>query len=119
MVILNILVTLLVGLGTGWFSALLGIGGGVIMIPLMVYLLKVPMNVAVGTSLAVIVPTALVGAWKHYQLGHLNIQLVLFLALGAVIGAYAGALTTTCLSGEVLRRIFGVLLLVTAVRMLI
>lgn len=106
------------GFAAGWLSALLGIGGGVVLVPMMVYLFKVPIQQAVGTSLAVIIPTALVGAWKHYNLNHLNWKLAIILAIGAVIGSYVGAMSVNAISPDVLRKIFAVLLLVTAVRML-
>jgi uncharacterized membrane protein YfcA len=107
------------GFAVGWLSALLGIGGGVILIPLMIYFFKVPIQQAVGTSLAVIIPTALVGAWKHYNLNHLNIKLAVLLAVGAVIGAYIGALSVNLISPVLLRKFFAVLLVITAVRMFI
>lgn len=112
-------IPLVAGLATGWLSALLGIGGGVILIPVMVYLLKVPIQQAVGTSLVVIIPTAVVGAWKHYNLNHVNMKIALLLALGAVVGAYIGALTTSYIPAEVIRKLFAILLLITAARMLI
>lgn len=112
-------ISLITGLATGWLSALLGIGGGIILVPVMVYLLKLPVQQAVGTSLMVIIPTAIVGAWKHYNLNHVNLKFALLLALGAVVGAYLGALTTSYVSGEVIRKLFAVLILITAVQMFI
>jgi len=113
------LLSIVTGLATGCLSALLGIGGGVILVPIMVYLLKVPIQQAVGTSLLVIIPTAVVGAWKHYSLNHVNLKLALLLALGAVAGAYIGALTTSFIPANMLQKLFGILLLITAARMLI
>lgn len=107
------------GFAAGWLSALLGIGGGVILVPMMIYFFKVPIQQAVGTSLAVIIPTALVGAWNHYNLNHLNIKLAVILAVGAVIGAYVGALSVNVISPVLLRKFFAVLLVITAVRMFI
>lgn len=107
------------GFAAGWLSALLGIGGGVILVPMMMYFFKVPIQQAVGTSLAVIIPTALVGAWKHYNLNHLNLKLAIILATGAVIGSYIGALSVNAVSPDILRKVFAVLLLITAARMLI
>lgn len=107
------------GIVVGWFSALLGIGGGVLMVPVLYYFFKLPMSTSVGTSLAVIIPTALMGACKHYKLGHVNFTLAVILALGAVIGAYFGAQTTAFLPDVFLRKLFGVVLLLTAVGMLV
>ncbi len=107
----------LTGLVTGWLSALLGIGGGVVLIPMLVYFFNMTIHQAAGTSLAVILPTALVGAYQHYRLGHVNLQVTILIALGAVIGAYTGAFTNSILPGPVIRKIFALLLLATAVRM--
>ncbi|HHV35255.1 MAG TPA: sulfite exporter TauE/SafE family protein [Syntrophomonadaceae bacterium] len=107
------------GFAAGWLSALLGIGGGVVLVPMMMYFFKVPIQQAVGTSLAVIIPTALVGAWKHYNLNHLDTKLAVILAVGAVIGAYVGALSVNVISPDLLRKVFAVLLFITAVRMFI
>ena len=107
------------GFATGWFSALLGIGGGIILVPMLTYIFKVPIQQAVGTSLAVIIPTALVGAWQHYNLNNLNLKLAVVLAIGAVIGSYGGAHCVAVISPSILRKIFAVLLIVTAVRMLV
>ncbi|MDH7578984.1 MAG: sulfite exporter TauE/SafE family protein [Bacillota bacterium] len=109
--------TILTGLLSGWLSSLLGIGGGVILVPMLVYLFNLSVHQAVGTSLAVILPTALVGTYQHYRLGHVNLEVTLLIALGAVIGAYAGAFTSSLLSGIVIRKIFALLLVVTAIRM--
>jgi len=110
---------LIAGFAAGWLSALLGIGGGVILVPMMNYFFKVPIQQAIGTSLAVIIPTALIGAWQHYNLNHLNFKLAVVLAIGAVVGSYLGAHSVALISPDMLRKIFAFLLIVTAVRMLI
>lgn len=105
------------GFAAGWLSALLGIGGGVILVPMMTIFFKVPVQQAIGTSLAVIIPTALIGAWTHYNLNNLNFKLALVLIVGAVIGSYVGAMCVNVISPDILRKAFAVLLVVTAVRM--
>ena len=110
---------IIAGFAAGWLSALLGIGGGVVLVPMMMYFFKVPIQQAIGTSLLVIIPTACVGAWKHYNLNHVNPKLALILAVGAVIGSYVGAMTVSAVPTDALRKIFAILLLVTAARMLI
>lgn len=108
----------LIGLIGGISSGLLGIGGGIIMVPAMVFLLEVPMKTAVGTSLAVIVPTALVGSYYHFQEGNLAWQLALSLAPMALLGGWTGAWLTTLLTTVHLKRIFGLLLVAVGIRMI-
>ncbi|MGI6405070.1 MAG: sulfite exporter TauE/SafE family protein [Syntrophaceticus sp.] len=114
-----IMLQIAAGFAAGWLSALLGIGGGVILVPMMTFFFKVPIQQAVGTSLAIIIPTALMGAWTHYNLNNLNLKLAIVLAVGAVIGSYVGAMSVNVIAPDLLRKAFAVLLVVTAVRMFI
>jgi hypothetical protein len=82
---------LLTGLATGFLSGMMGVGGGGIMIPLMVFLAGMNQHLAQGTSLMVMVPAALVGALTHFRLGAVHLKIVWGLAPGAVIGGYLGA----------------------------
>jgi uncharacterized membrane protein YfcA len=86
---------------------------------MMTFFFKVPIQQAVGTSLAIIIPTALMGAWTHYNLNNLNLKLAIVLAVGAVIGSYVGAMSVNVIAPDLLRKAFAVLLVVTAVRMFI
>ena len=101
----------------GIFSGLLGIGGGLILVPLFHYLLKMNMHLAVGTSLAIIVPTALVGALRHATQSHVDWRLVLFAALFAIVGGFLGAGLSMHLNVGLLRKIFAVFLLLVALKM--
>jgi hypothetical protein len=102
-----------VGLVAGVLSALLGIGGGLIMVPAMALLLNIRQHRAVATSLAVIIPTALAAAlrYEHETAGRLQIAVIAFLALGGVVGGVVGALAANALRGRQLRRLFGVLVI--------
>jgi uncharacterized membrane protein YfcA len=102
------------GLVTGVFSAIFGVGGGAIV----VLALGAAQHLAEGTSLVVIVPTALVGAWAHGRRGYVNVRAALLLVLGGVLGAVAGALLANQLDGDLLRRIYAVFLLWVAWRFL-
>jgi uncharacterized membrane protein YfcA len=106
------------GLVTGVFSAIFGVGGGAIVVPFMVLALGAAQHLAEGTSLVVIVPTALVGAWAHGRRGYVNVRAALLLVLGGVLGAVAGALLANQLDGDLLRRIYAVFLLWVAWRFL-
>lgn len=114
---------LLVGLGIGFVagivSGVLGIGGGPVLVPAMVFLLDVSQKTAQGTALAIIVPTAIAGAMTHYRLGNVQAHITAWLIPAAVVGAVVGALFVAAIDAVTLRRIFGVLLLVLSVQMLL
>lgn len=116
---MNPLILLGIGVVSGITSGLLGVGGGIIMVPAMTLLAKLPIKVAVGTSLAVIIPTALAGVYKHHQQGNVNWEAAGYLAATAVIGGWIGAWLVSQVSPESLKRGFGVVLVLVGVRMLL
>jgi uncharacterized membrane protein YfcA len=107
-----------VGFVAGGLAALLGIGGGILMVPAMVTLFSFDQHVAQGTSLAVIVPTALVAAVLHARARRVDLGLAAALGAGGLAGGLLGATTALALEGAVLTRMFAVLLIVVALRML-
>lgn len=107
-----------IGLAAGALAALLGIGGGIIMVPALVTLFSFDQHVAQGTSLAVIVPTAVVAAVVHIRAGRVDLQAAVALGAGGLAGGLVGATTALSLEGVVLARLFAVLLALVAVRML-
>jgi uncharacterized protein len=113
-----------IGLIAGGFSALLGIGGGLIMVPALVYLLRIREHRAVGTSLAVILPTALAAAFRYTQEAVLRdepaiqMAVVLWLAVGGVIGALVGAIVANLLNARQLRQVFGLFVVAVGAWML-
>ena len=112
--------TLVLGLLTGLLSGSLGIGGGVVVVPALVFLFAMSQKGAQAVSLALMVPMALVGAIQYWRFGHLQLsgsRLVL-LAVGALVGVSLGAMLADRLPAAVLRRCFAVLLMFVAVRML-
>lgn len=109
----------LIGLVAGVLSGLLGVGGGLIIVPLLVMVTKMDIHHAIGTSLAIIVPTAACGALRHHWAGHIHWKYVLVIALVAMVGSFFGAHVTTWLSSRVLRGIFAIFLVAVAFRMLV
>ena len=101
----------------GIFSGLLGIGGGLILVPLFHYILKMNMHQAVGTSLAIIVPTALIGAFRHASGNLVDWRIFVFSALFAIVGGFIGAGISMNLDVVMLRKIFAVFLLLIAAKM--
>jgi len=103
----------------GFFGGLLGIGGGVILVPFLHFVLKMDMHRAIGTSLALIVSIALVAGIRNYTLGNVNIKIVLIAVGIAAIGALVGTQLSVSLPVVFLRRAFAVLLFAVAVKMFI
>jgi len=102
------------GLAAGGLSGLLGVGGGFVMVPAMVYLLHLDQKLAQGISLLVIIPVALSGAAVHYTKGNVDIREGKWLALGGMGGSLLGAHWMRLASGETLRLVFGAFLLLMA-----
>jgi hypothetical protein len=111
---------LAVGLVAGVFSGMFGIGGGLIIVPALLFLLKVKELEAIGTSLAALIPpVGLLGAAEYYRNGFINIRYAGLVALGLFVGAYFGARIMVSLPPELIRRLYGLFLLAIAARMLI
>ena len=114
----EILALLAIGLTAGVLSGLLGIGGGLVMVPAMVLVTGLDQHVAEGTSLLVIIPAAAFGSLTHYRHGRLVLRDAGVLAAGGVVGAVIGSVTALSLDQELLQRLFAILLMVVAARLL-
>jgi len=112
------LLLLTVGLVAGVIAAGLGVGGGIIFVPALVLFLDYSQQLAQGTSLAVILPTAVVGAIVHARRGRVIGKLALPIASAGVVGALLGAGLALQLDGLLLRRLFATLLVILALRLL-
>ncbi|MDD4600782.1 hypothetical protein SDC9_06146 [bioreactor metagenome] len=106
------------GLGAGILSGLLGVGGGIILVPIMVSLLGFAQHNAHATSLAVIVPTAIVSSFVYSSHGNIDLALAVTLAAGSIVGAGFGARWMKRIPAAQLKRMFGALLMIVGVRML-
>ena len=112
-------IVLVIGLLAGILGGFVGVGGGVLIVPALVLMFGFDQHMAVGTSLgALLPPVGILGAYEYYRHGHLNLTYALLLGAGLLIGGYLGAVYAVKLPGTTLRRIFGVFLLLTSIRML-
>ena len=113
------LLYLAIGVVAGVLSGIFGIGGGIVIVPVLIFLAKFQPLTATGTSLgALAIPVGiLVGSWKYYQGGHVNVRASLLIALGLAVGAYFGAQLAMSAGGLVVKRAFAVFLVAIAVRM--
>jgi uncharacterized protein len=115
---MHFLIAGLIGLVSGVTSGLFGVGGGIIMVPAMMFFMGVPVHTAVGTSLVVIIPTAIASSLKHYHQGNLNLPLALALAPTAILGGVFGAWLTKAIAPGDLKRAFGGFLVLVGLRLL-
>lgn len=119
MPLVSVVLTILMGLAAGLLSVLLGVGGGIIIVPSLMYLAGMDIKMATGTSLAIIIPTAIVGTVGRVQAGQVDWKIAALVAVGAVAGAYAGKFLVSIAPDLWLKRSFAILLLFTAGRMLL
>ncbi|MEN6319706.1 MAG: TSUP family transporter [Syntrophaceae bacterium] len=116
---MNIVLYILLGLLSGILSGLIGIGGGTIIVPALVLFFGVSQHMAQGTTLALLVPPiGILAAWSYYTQGYVDIKIATFICIGFFFGGFLGAKVATSLSNIVLERIFGVALLLIALKMI-
>jgi hypothetical protein len=125
MSIIQLIILLFTGVGIGFLSGLLGIGGGIIMTPVQYWIYTsagmnpdLAIKISFATSLAVILPTAASGVWRHQRQGNINWRAATFMGIFTAIGGFIGATIATHISGSVLKVAFGVILLLIAIRMI-
>lgn len=111
---------ILLGLAAGVFSGLIGIGGGVIIVPALVFLYGFSQHQAQGTTLALLVPPiGLLAALEYYHKGYVNLSVAGFVCIGFFVGALLGARVATSLPNVLLERVFGVALLLISIKMIL
>lgn len=111
---------LLVGLAVGVISGMVGLGGGVFIIPILVYGFKMSQHKAQGTSLgALLAPIGLLAFWEYYKAGNVDLRAAIMIAVGFLLGGYFGGRWAQLVSDATLRRGFAVLLIIVGVRMLL
>ena len=116
---LTLIISLVViGLLAGVLSGFMGVGGGVVMIPLMVVLLGFSQHEAQGTSLAVLaIPVTFLAAYNYYTEGHVNWKFAIIIALAFVVGGYLGSKFAVSIDQNILKKVFAVILVIAAARL--
>ncbi len=111
---------ILLGIAAGVLSGLIGIGGGVIIVPALVFLFGFSQHQAQGTTLALLVPPiGILAAWTYYKQGYVDIRIAALVAFGFLLGSVFGARIATGLSNAILEKVFGVALLLIAIKMIL
>jgi len=120
MSITTIVSLLIIGLLAGMLSGLVGVGGGIIMVPMLVLLLGFSQHQAQGTSLAVlVVPVTAIAVFNYYKEGYINWKYAAVIAVFFVVGTYFGSKLALSLDQKMLKKIFSIVLIIVAGKMLL
>ena len=115
----ELIILLVIGLLAGVISGTLGVGGGILIVPALVFLLGFTQQEAQGTSLAFMLPPiGILAAINYSKQGYINWKYAIILSLVFVAGAYIGSVISVNLPEKVLRKVFGVFMLVAAAKMI-
>ncbi|MEP6676027.1 MAG: sulfite exporter TauE/SafE family protein [Ferruginibacter sp.] len=114
-----ILIIILVGIAAGMLSGMVGVGGGIIIVPALVYFIGFTQQQAQGTSLGLILlPVGILAVMQYYKEGNIDVKVVAILAVGFVIGSYFGSKVALSLPQETVKKIFAILMILIAIKML-
>jgi uncharacterized membrane protein YfcA len=114
-----IIILLLIGLFSGMLSGLVGVGGGIIIVPALVFFLGFSQQQAQGTSLGLLLlPVGILAVLNYYNKGHIDVKVVGIMAIGFVIGGWFGSKLAVSISELAVKRIFAVILFYSAFKML-
>lgn len=120
MTVNTILSLVLIGILAGILSGLVGVGGGIVMVPLLIFFFGYSQHQAQGTSLAVLaVPVTLLAAYNYHKQGHLDWRYAAMIAVFFVLGGFIGSKIAISLDQKMLKKVFGVILLFVAGKMLL
>jgi uncharacterized membrane protein YfcA len=115
----TLIIIILVGLLAGLLSGLVGVGGGIIIVPALVFFLGFNQHQAQGTSLGILLlPAGIFAVLNYYKQGYIDLKVVFILFIGFVIGGYLGSKISLSMSEAAVKKIFAVVLVVIAGRML-
>jgi uncharacterized membrane protein YfcA len=117
---IQILLYLLLGLLAGVLSGLIGLGGGVIVLPALVLVFGLSQHMAQGTTLAMLLPPiGILAVWTYFQKGYVDLKIAALLCAGFILGGWIGAKIATGLPAATLQKVFGVALLLISVKMIL
>ncbi len=115
----TIIILILIGLAAGMLGGMVGVGGGIIIVPALVFFLGFSQQLAQGTSLGILLlPVGLLGVIQYYKKGFVDIKVVLIISLAFFIGSFFGSKVALSLSQETVKRIFAIVLILVAIKFL-
>lgn len=114
-----IIILLIIGFAAGILGGLVGVGGGIIIVPALIYFLSFTQKEAQGTSLGILLlPIGILGVWQYYKAGYVDMRIVWLVAVGFLAGSYFGSKIALALSQESVKKIFAIIMIAVAFKML-
>ncbi len=110
---------IILSLAIGFMSTSLGIGGGILHVPLMVYMLGFPIHVATATSFFILLISSFIGVSMHFILQHVNLLIAIYLSIGAIIGAQLGAIISKKIESSWIQKILAVCLILVSIKLIL
>ena len=115
----DFLILIAIGISAGLIAGGLGVGGGIILVPALVFFFKLTQHEAQGTSLAVLLfPVMALAVWNYHKNGYVNFRYVFIIAIAFIVGSYLGSLATVNMQTATLKKIFGILMLIAGIKMI-
>lgn len=115
----TLIILIIIGILAGMLGGMVGVGGGIIIVPALVYFLGFSQKMAQGTSLGILLlPVGLLGVFQFYKEGYVDIKVVLIISAGFFAGSYFGSKLALSLSQETVKKVFAILLILVALKML-
>jgi uncharacterized protein len=117
---MSILILLLLGLVAGYLSGLVGIGGGIIIVPILVYFFSFSQHKAQGTTLFLfMIPVGFLAVYNYYQKDQVDYKTALIMAITFIVGSYFGSKTALAIDTALVKKIFGAVIFVISIKMML
>ncbi len=115
----TLIILIIIGIAAGMLGGMVGVGGGIIIVPALVFFLGFSQKMAQGTSLGILLlPVGILGVIQYYKEGYVDMRVVLLISTGFFLGSLLGSKLALSLSQETVKKIFAILLIIVAVKML-
>ena len=113
-----VLILIILGLAAGILSGLVGLGGGVIVLPVLIYVLGMEQHLAQGTTLAMMLPPiGMLAVWNYYKHGYVDMKVAMLICLGFIIGAFFGSKMAVAMDTKYIKMICGVFFILIGIKM--
>jgi uncharacterized membrane protein YfcA len=119
MTLTTLIILILIGLAAGLLSGMVGVGGGIIIVPCLVFFLGLTQKAAQGNSLALLVlPVGILGVMNYYKAGHVDGRIIALMAVGFIAGSFFGSRFALSLNDDKLKKVFAILMMLISIKML-